>query len=72
MYIYPPRPEIKIAPASLGLFESQDQFLAEPKLNGSAMEIYFPEMKTWNRHKAPLFCNIDKIELSDLKKEREI
>ena len=67
-YIYPPRPETKIAPASLKMFEDMNKFLAEPKLNGSSLEIYFPELKTWNRHKTPLFCKIEKDELMNLQK----
>ena len=39
-YIYPPRPDNKISPMSLEKFEKEGIFIAQPKLNGSAMEIY--------------------------------
>jgi len=69
-YIYPPRPETKIAPTSLELFEKMGIYFAEPKLNGSSMEIYFSdggkEIKLMNRHKEPIACNIDKEELKKL------
>lgn len=69
-YIYPPRPEKKIAPESLQLFEDMDRFLAEPKLNGSSMEIYFSdggkEIKLMNRHKQSIECKMDKEELRKL------
>ena len=69
-YIYPPRPETKIAPESLQLFEDMDKFIAEPKLNGSSMEIYFSdggkEIKLMNRHKQPIECKMDKEELRKL------
>jgi ATP-dependent DNA ligase len=69
-YIYPPRPETKIAPESLLIFEEMDKFLAEPKLNGSSMQIYFDEggkeMKLMNRHKQPISCKMDKEELRKL------
>ena len=67
-YIYPPRPETKIAPSSLALFENMDLYIAQPKLNGSSMEIYFlqTEIKTFNRHKEPMTCQISKAELASL------
>ncbi len=69
-YIYPPRAENKIAPESLPTFEEMGKFLAEPKLNGSSMQIYFSdggkEIKTMNRHKKPIECKIDKEELRKL------
>lgn len=69
-YIYPPRPETKIAPSSLELFDKMGVYIAEPKLNGSSMEIYFnadgKEIKTMNRHKEPMECKIDKAELFKL------
>jgi ATP-dependent DNA ligase len=69
-YIYPPRAENKIAPESLPEFEEMGKFLAEPKLNGSSMQIYFSdggkEMKLMTRHKTPIECKMDKEELSKL------
>lgn len=69
-YIYPPRPETKVAPASLDVFEKMNVYLAEPKLNGSSMQIYFSEggkeIKLMNRHKQPIECKIDKKELAAL------
>jgi hypothetical protein len=69
-YIFPPRPETKIAPSSLELFDKMGVYIAEPKLNGSSMEIYFSadgkEIKTMNRHKQPMECKIDKAELLKL------
>jgi ATP-dependent DNA ligase len=71
-YIYPPRPEIKIAPESLPEFEEMGKFIAEPKLNGSSMQIYFSdggkEIKLMNRHKQPIECKMDKEELRKLYK----
>ena len=69
-YIYPPRPETKIAPESLPVFEEMGKFLAQPKLNGSSMEIYFSdggkEIQLMNRHKQPIECKMDKEELRKL------
>lgn len=69
-YIYPPRPETKIAPESLPIFEKMGKFIAEPKLNGSSMEIYFSEggkeIKLMNRHKQPIECKMNKEELKKL------
>jgi len=64
-YIYPPRPETKIASSSLALFENMNLYFAQPKLNGSSMEVYFlqNEIKTMNRHKEPISCKIAKEEL---------
>lgn len=38
-YIYPPRPELKIRPENLNIYDN-NVFLAQPKLNGSCCEIY--------------------------------
>lgn len=69
-YIYPPRAENKIAPESLSTFEEMDRFLAQPKLNGSSMQIYFSdgakEIKLMNRHKGLMECKMDKNELRKL------
>ena len=69
-YIYPPRPETKVAPESLDIFDDMDVYFAQPKLNGSSMEIYFSdgakEIKLMNRHKEPIACKIDKEELRKL------
>ena len=67
-YIYPPRPENKISVASLSTFESMSCFLAQPKLNGSLMEIYMDEenIYLWNRHKEPIHCKMDVNELRKL------
>jgi len=69
-YIYPPRPETKIAPDSLPVFEEMGKFLAQPKLNGSSMQVYFSdggkEIKLMNRHKQPIECKMDKEELKKL------
>lgn len=64
-YIYPPRAETKIAPMSLKLFEKMDLYLAQPKLNGSSMEVYTDgiSVKTMNRHNDTISCKIDKSEL---------
>lgn len=64
-YIYPPRPETKIAPTSLDIFEKMFIYIAEPKLNGSSVEIYTDgkDIKIMNRHKEPIICKIDKSEL---------
>lgn len=64
-YIYPPRPETKIAPPSLKMFDEMDIYLAEPKLNGSSMEVYTDgkTVTTMNRHNDTIACKIDKSEL---------
>lgn len=64
-YIYPPRPETKIAPTSLKMFDEMDIYLAEPKLNGSSMEVYTDgkTLATMNRHNDTIACKIDKSEL---------
>lgn len=66
-YIYPPRPEKKISPNDLSLFDN-GRYLAQPKLNGSCMEVYTngKELAVMNRHKKPLTCHIDKDELKSL------
>ena len=54
-YIFPPRPENKISPASLVKYQTKD-FLYEPKMDGSNCEIYMTP-KTFdpkNRHDGPL------------------
>lgn len=69
-YIYPPRVENKIAPSSLSSFEEMEMFIAEPKLNGSSMSVYFSdgakEIKLMNRHKEPILCKLDLEELKKL------
>lgn len=69
-YIYPPRPENKIAPESLDTFDKMHLFLGQPKLNGSSMQVYTNgvELNIMNRHKKPLLCKIDKEELKKLHK----
>jgi len=51
-YIYPPRPEFKISVDSLQKYDT-GEYLAEPKFNGSNLEIYLNDKtvhKTMNRH----------------------
>ena len=51
-YIYPPRPEFKVAPEELHKFE-ENEFLAQPKYNGSCC-LVFTNGETcyvYNRHK---------------------
>lgn len=64
-YIYPPRAETKIAPMSLEMFDKMGVYLAQPKLNGSSMEVYTDGeyVTTMNRHNDTIACKIDKSEL---------
>lgn len=66
-YIFPPRPEITIAPASLDKF-STGEFIAQPKMNGSLMEVYTDGTKvvTMNRHKEPISHKMNIEELKSL------
>lgn len=51
-YIYPPRPEYKISAESLSKYDT-GEYIAEPKFNGSNLEIYLNAStihKTMNRH----------------------
>ncbi len=70
-YIYPPRPEQKMSYTSLGTFEKMDKFLAQPKFNGSSLELYTNAkiFMTMNRHKEHMICKIPPIELLHLSKE---
>lgn len=57
-YLYPPRPEIKAPPTSLGTYERMG-FWAQPKLNGSC-SLLFLDGKTarmMNRHSSPFAHN---------------
>jgi len=67
-YIYPPRPENKISSESLKTFENFNIFMAQPKLNGSLMELYTDGSKfiAMNRHKEPLAQKIGETELKAL------
>ena len=69
-YIYPPRVENRIAPESLLVFEETGSFFAQPKLNGSSMQIYFSdgakEIVFMNRHKEVMSCKIDIEEIRKL------
>lgn len=64
-YIYPPRPETKIPSSSLETFDKMGKFIAQPKLNGSSMEVYTngKTITLMNRHKEPIACKMDKGEL---------
>jgi ATP-dependent DNA ligase len=64
-YIYPPRPETKIPPESLDMFEKMSKYMAEPKLNGSSMEIYTDgkSITLMNRHNNTIECKMDMPEL---------
>jgi len=66
-YIYPPRPENTISPASLGTFSTGD-YLGQPKLNGSSMMVYTDgrTLIVMNRHKKPLAHKINTNELLSL------
>jgi len=66
-YIYPPRPENKIPFSSLEKFEKQGIFIAQPKLNGSSMQVYTNGnlVITMNRHKRVM---ISKMDIDELKK----
>jgi len=62
-YIYPPRPEKSVHHSSLGLFV--EDYIAQPKLNGSLMMVYTDgkSLHLMNRHKTTLSCKIPKEEL---------
>lgn len=66
-YIYPPRPELKIPSISLCEFDN-GEYLAQPKLNGSSMQIYMNENELilMNRHKQKINCSMDLKELKSL------
>jgi len=66
-YIYPPRPENKIPFSSLNKFDN-GKYLAQPKLNGSSMEVYTDGniVITMNRHKQVIHHKIDINELKNL------
>lgn len=67
-YIYPPRPEQKIPASSLDKFENQEIFLAQPKLNGSSMQVYTDGkiVITMSRHKTAISHKLDVNELKKL------
>jgi len=67
-YIYPPRPENKIAPSSLETFEKMEKFLGQPKLNGSSMQLYTDGkiVIIMNRHKERLAIKLEIEELKNL------
>ena len=73
-YIYPPRPETTIPAKSLSIFENMNKFLAQPKLNGSSMEIYTDgssngsSISTMNRHNEAISCKMNNDELIALHK----
>jgi len=66
-YIYPPRPESTIPPNGLEYFNS-DNYIAQPKLNGSSMELYTDgkHIITMNRHKQVMSHKLDVQELKNL------
>lgn len=66
-YIYPPRPEKKISPDSLSVFDN-GKYIAQPKLNGSLMQVYTDgkDVIVMNRHKSKLNYKINKEELISL------
>jgi len=55
-FIYPPRPEHRIRSTSLFKYEETNEYIAEPKLNGSNCEAYINEKSFYvkNRHNGPL------------------
>jgi len=67
-YIYPPRPEQKIPSSSLDKFEKENIFLAQPKLNGSSMQVYTDGkiVITMTRHKTAIAHKMDVDELRKL------
>ena len=68
-YIYPPHPEQKIPPNSLEVFEKMNKFLAQPKLNGSLMEVYLGrKLRVMNRHKSIMAHKLDVNELKSLQR----
>lgn len=66
-YIYPPRPELKIPLSSLEKMEKKHIYMAQPKLNGSSMQVYTNGQLviTMNRHKKVM---ISKMDIDELKK----
>mgnify|MGYP005845563903 CR=1 FL=1 len=67
-YIYPPRPEFKISSESLEKYDT-GEYIAEPKFNGSNMELYFNETtihKIMNRHKDILTNKLSDAEILSL------
>ncbi len=66
-YIYPPRPEIKLPPSALEKY-SADEYLAQPKLNGSLMQVYTngKVVVTMNRNKQAIVHTMDVNELKSL------
>ncbi|NPV12930.1 MAG: hypothetical protein HPY57_14255 [Ignavibacteria bacterium] len=67
-YIYPPRPEHKISSTSLNKYDT-GEYIAEPKFNGSNMELYFNETtihKVMNRHKDILSNKLNDSEILSL------
>jgi len=67
-YIYPPRPETKIPSSSLDKFEKENIFIAQPKLNGSSMQVYTDGkiVITMTRHKTAIAHKMDVEELKKL------
>ena len=67
-YRYPPRPETQIPASVLDDLDNEGEFLAQPKLNGSCMELYTngKEVIVMNRHKKPLAHKLDVDELRAL------
>jgi len=67
-YIYPPRPENKIPSSSLNKFEKDNIFIAQPKLNGSSMQVYTDGkiVVTMTRHKTNIAHKMDVNELKKL------
>jgi len=65
-YRYPPRPELQIPPEVLDELDQQEVFLAQPKLNGSCMELFTngDEDIVMNRHKKS-FSNF-KMDMKEL------
>lgn len=67
-YIWPPRPENKISSSSLQKFDDQNLFLAQPKLNGSSMQVYTDgsSLHTMTRHKTVISHKMNEQELKNL------
>ena len=67
-YRYPPRPEMQIPVSVLNDLDEQKLFIAQPKLNGSCMELYTngKEVIVMNRHKKSLTHKLDVEELRAL------
>lgn len=68
-YIYPPRPEFKVAPDELAKFEGQE-YLAQPKYNGSCCLVFTNGeiCYVYNRHKNPLSNVSPDIDFNQLAK----